>query len=195
MINTDKIERFDGPDGERLSNAEMIDMIVAKTGVTIDQAQEALDKNNHDLIDAMIYVERTYGQASRPNTAASDTNASANTSANAPRPDFNFNEQKAAPSHDRFSETASRIGRYLLSNSLTICHNGSELTSIPLIICIAALLASFSTVLVVMVISLFFGVTYRISGPDFSKSSLNILLGSFSGMVRNIKNAFTSDKY
>ena len=72
MINTDKINRNYGfPEGD-MTAEQMIGKIVSRTGVTREQAREALEKFNGDLLDAMIYVERTYGQAAQTAQAAQE---------------------------------------------------------------------------------------------------------------------------
>lgn len=191
MINTDKAPRFDGPNGERYTNNEMVDIIVSKTGVTAEQAQEALDKNNHDLLDSMIYVERTYKKASAPQNFRNPQNAQ-NAAYTAPAPNVQYGEQKAAPKKE---DGFGKFLKFIVNNSLTIYKDEREVISLPIVVVIAATLASVSGVLLIAFIAMFFDVRYRLTGPDVAKSSVNVLLDSLYGMARTLKTSLTGNKY
>ena len=198
MINTEKTTPagFPEPEENKLSTEEMIHKIMDKTGVTKEQAQEALEKNNSDLLDAMIYVERTYGRASQAAQAA-QTAQQAQTAQAAqqtytqqaytqPQQSYTAPQNTAAPGPD-FSAAAKKAGSFITDNSFVIFYKGKEVVELPLIVAIAGLLLMFELTVPAAIIALFFDVTYRFRGPQLGRAKFNIALDAVAGMVRNIK--------
>lgn len=175
MINTSK--GWDGvPDENKLSVEEMLHKIMDRTGITREQAQEALDKNNNDLLDAMIYAERTYGVSSGK--------------AQQQQPHFSVDEGKTSGENFDFNKVIFTAGKFLSANTLDISHNGSRIGSIPLFVCVLALLASFSTVLVAIIIAMFFNVSFSLKGRSTDFSKANSVIASVYDFVQSIKKMF-----
>lgn len=206
MINTEKVYRsYDDPKDRKITVDEMIAKIVARTGITKEQACEALEKNNNDLLDAMIYVERTYGQASK-------TQAQQSTYANTQQSSYQNSYQSAYQSPqgspvystppmgeqkdyaEAFKKNAGKVGKTLIANSLVIYKDGQEVTSLPLIAAIIALLISFNAVAVIAIGAMFFGVSYRFRGPDFTSPKANTVLDTIYGMAKTLKTTLSGVK-
>ena len=187
MININK------PDGDNRTREEKIAKIVERTGVSAIEAAEALDRNNGDLLDAMIYVERNYGQASKAasaNTAADNTqNTAQNTAEYAQNTaSFNVNEQKPQGSCNvDFTKATGKVKDFLLNNSLVIYNGDAEVLSLPVLVCVIALLISVNTALLAAVIAMFFGIRYQFRGPQLGKTGVNLALNTFSGIIKNLK--------
>ncbi len=202
MINTEKNTSagFPEPEENKMTTEEMIHKIMDKTGVTKEQAAEALDKNAGDLLDAMIYVERTYGKASQAQNVQNVQNvqnAQAEQAAPNPQhaqaqsgaytPPYSTSQQ---PQFD-FSAAAKKAGNVLIDNSFVVFCKGKEIVELPLIVLLAAIILSFNLVLPAAIIAMFFDVTYRFKGPQLGKGRFNFVLDAISGMVRSIKASFS----
>ena len=73
-----------------MTNQEMVDKIVEKSGITREQAEQALEMHGGDLLEAMIYVERMYktqgGQTSSSFSTAAMEEGTASASSCISRP-------------------------------------------------------------------------------------------------------------
>ena len=170
-----------------MTNSEMIEKIVSKSGITPQQAEEALRLNNWDLLDAMIYVERTYGQHNNANSSYYTTFNAGNAGA-----DFNqgfdgINEQKYGVDGNSFSDVIRKLFRKSVRNGIAIVNNGRDVVTIPLLLWIIFILSSFSSVLLLMLVSMFFNVNYRFKGSDLEGSKLNNVFNIVYDFVQNLK--------
>ena len=169
-----------------MTKEEMVEKIVSKTGVTRAQAKEALEKNNNDLLDAMIYVERTYSTA-RKYDSANYNNANAfNT-----QPGYqDFNNNKSYQEDIAFKKTVMSFLQTVWKNQIALSYKGEEVMSMPILIWMIFFITSASTLLLVMIISMFFDVRYYIKGETFNSDKVNRFMDYVSGFVSKIKNSF-----
>ena len=171
-----------------MTKEEMVEKIVSKSGVTREQAEEALEKNNNDLLDAMIYVERTYSTA-RKYGSPNYNNANA---FNPQQPFQDFNCNKAAEEDIAFKKTVRALLDTLWKNRLAVSYKGAEVMSMPILIWLIFFVTSVSTLFLVMIISMFFDVRYYIKGVTFNSDKVNRFMDYVSGFVSRIKNSFTA---
>lgn len=200
MINTEKINRDYGfPEGD-MTAEQMIGKIVSRTGVTREQAREALEKFGGDLLDAMIYVERTYGQASQAAQTAQPVQDAQPAQTAQPVQDnaqaasqTEVNDKKeapAAPTAPQFDWRGAwdKVRTVLVNNSLVIYHEGKEIANVPVLFCLIALLISVNSILIIAFGALFFGVSYRFRGPQLGNAKVNFALDTLYGMAQTLKN-------
>ena len=245
MINTEKYSWND-------ERENMINKIMTKAGVTREQAEEALEKNNDDLLDAMIYVERTYGLSSKAaaekaaaqqaaeqaaaekaaaqqaaQQAAAQQAAAQQAAAQAAAQQAAAQqaaqqaaaqqaaaqqaaqqaaaqqaaaqqaaaqaaaqqaEQQAREEKSKaFAEKFGKIISVLFSNNVDIYKDGSMVTSVPVGIMVIMMLFSANLLAVLMITSLFFGVSYRFSGPQFGRPNANMVMDSLYNTAQRFK--------
>lgn len=185
-----------------MTNQEMVDKIVEKSGITREQAEQALEMHGGDLLEAMIYVERMYktqgGQTSSSFSTAAQPQTSYQTEqpfagseqqtyTNA-NPGFNVNEQKKTGFDEKqFGVTLKQIVNFLVNNGITIHHNETELATIPIIVWIVVFFSSISSLVVLMFISMFFNVRYSFSGSELNNPTLNGAMSAMYAFVQNLK--------
>lgn len=185
-----------------MTNQEMVDKIVEKAGITREQAEQALEMHGGDLLEAMIYVEKTYMAQNDFSSSSFSTNS--NTSVNTEpgsqpadfnqqaytnsQPNFNFNEQKK-PSVDGkvIGGMVKKILNFLVNNGITIYHNEKEFVTIPIIVWVILFFSSISSLVVLMFITMFFNVRYSFSGRDFDNSKINGVMAEIYTFVQNLK--------
>lgn len=190
-----------------MTNQEMVDKIVEKSGITREQAEQALEMHGGDLLDAMIYVERTYknGNDSASSSFSTNVNDSANTapnqqsvnfhqqSYNAPNTNFtqgnfNVNEQKNSEFVGKtFGDTVKEIINFLVNNGITISHNEKELATIPIIVWVVLFFSSISSLLLLMFITMFFNVRYSFKGSELGTPKINGVMSGIYMFVQNLK--------
>lgn len=170
-----------------MTNSEMIEKIVSRLGVTPQQAEEALQKNNWDLLDAMIYAERTYGQQNNAN-ASHYTTYNANNTNVVNNGDFSgFDERKSCFDRKSAKDVFHNLFRKSLCNGIALVYNGNEIVTIPILVWIFVILSSCSSVLLLMLISMFFNVSYRFKGSELGGSRFNKVFDEVYDFVQNLK--------
>ena len=166
-----------------MTNQEMVDKIAEKSGITREQAVQALEMHSWDLLDAMIYVEQTYKNKTENYASFSDTPKG--TEGNSQN--FHFNEQKHDAENGRqFGQNLKKIIDFLVSDGITIYHNEKEVAAIPLIVWVVLLCSSVSTLVLVMFVTMFCNVRYSFSGK-LGGSKVNKLLFEIYMFVQTIK--------
>ena len=176
-----------------MTNAEMVEKIVNRTGITAEQAEEALKKYDWDLLEAMIYVEQTYVQKS-DSASSFTTNQPAAEPQNPNFSDdgkFNINEEKQPRSEDSSNRNFGKTLKYLinisLSNTISVIHNGNEVLTVPVLVLIILMFSSISTVFMVMFIAMFFDVSYCFKGSELGNDRFNGVLSRIYAFAQNLK--------
>lgn len=164
-----------------MTNIEMIEKLSSKAGVTKEEAEEALRKSNWDILDAMLYLERNKGD--KYVTAARGYSSYNNK-------EQNTNKEEAKEDGD------STVGCYLnkilnwgFDNELIISKGSNKIITIPIILFIILLIFSFSSILVLMIIGMFFDFKYSFNGPQLGDKGLNSVMDKIYDLVENIKHS------
>ncbi len=167
-----------------MTREEMVEKIVSKSGITREQAEEALEKNNNDLLDAMIYVERTYMNAQKTYGSYGYNGES-----QSPQQSFqNLNDSKSeVHEQSEIMKTLKKLIRSAWKTQLSVSYKGGEVMSMPLLIWILFFMVSASALLLVMIISLFFDVRYYIKGNEMNAKKVNGFLDCAYSFIGKIK--------
>jgi len=173
---------------------EMVEKIVSRTGITEEQAKEALEKNNNDLLDAMIYVEKTYCSKKQPEPQPQN-----NYYAQQPygQPAFNenkcgggFNSEKAGEYCRKAGSVFRKIMDFGLNNYIEISHDNNVILTVPVIIPAAMLVLSASTLIWPVIISMFFDVKYSFKSDKLNTIKANLFLSGAYDIIQKIKMSF-----
>lgn len=164
-----------------MTNTEMIDKIVEKSGITKEQAEDALAKNNWDLLDAMIYVERTYSQQSS-SSSYSTYNGGYNQNPQG------FDEKPKTQSDDFDGRGILRKFWHILArNDIVISRGGKDIVALPVIVWALLLFSSYSSILLLMLITMFFDVKYYFRGQELGTNTVNGVADSIFNLVQKVK--------
>ena len=187
-----------------MTNQEMVDKIVEKSGITREQAEQALEMHGGDLLDAMIYVERTYKNQNDfssssfstntndsaytvPNPQPADFNKQAYTTPNFNQNNFNVHEKKSDINGKSFGDTLKVIINFLVNNGITISYKEKEFVTIPIIVWLILFFSSISSLAVLMLITMFFNVSYSFKGSELGKPKINRVMSNIYMFVQNFK--------
>jgi len=176
-----------------MTELEKAEKLHEKTGVSYAEAKEALDNSGGNLLDALIYLENQ-GKADAPPGGGFFSEISVPV-------DNQQSSQHSGKDHENsnesFSDLMSRFGRFLLkvlhkgsTNFLEARKGDEHLFSCPVIVLVVLLIFFFWITLPVLVITLFFGIRYRFSGPDLGRDSVNNVMNSASDVVDDVKRSF-----
>ncbi len=169
-----------------MTNAEMIEKIVSRSGITPQQAEEALRINNWDLLDAMIYVERIYGTRS-PDNASHYSTYNSNSFGRDPNGFNGFDEKKSSYGSSSEKNVVKNVFEKIIHNGIIVSRNGKDLFMVPLLFWLLALFSSFSGLLLVMVFLMFFNINYRFGGRNIEQTRLNRVFKTVYAFVQKIK--------
>lgn len=142
-----------------MDHFEMTEKLRERAQVSYEEAKEALELNEWDMLEAMVYLERM-GKADAGSGQAQ--------------------QQKAEPKQERkphvsgnLFEMATRALTSLLEkgnrNWLEIYREGKRIGRLPITAAVLLALLMFWVVVPAMVIGLVAGCTYRLAGPDIDK--------------------------
>ena len=145
---------------------EKVEKLRQRVDVTYEEAKEALKQADGDLLDAVIWLENQGKTVKTEQTTRSTS----------------YDEQKDYVSvQDTVEKESKKSDRTLGQKIRYLCHliwvklkenkfvverSGNRIVTLPVWILILALMISFWTVGIVMVIGLFFNCRYEIVGPN-----------------------------
>ena len=154
---------------------EKVEKLVQKAGVSYEEAKAALDASNGDLLDAMIMLERA-GKTAGPQKSTYSTRYEDQTQyVSVTERIEQGQEAEGESAGEKIKEVLGKIWHVLSRNFLAICRNGETLVKIPLWVALIILFASWFTVLVLIVVSLFFGCRYRFVGEADMQAANDIM--------------------
>lgn len=178
-------------------NLENVEKLREHTGVSYEDARDALKAANGDLLEALIYLERqgklkdTQKTGHYKSSSKSDYTADGN---------FGFDDNKT----NGFIAALKKIGKAIVyiiekgnKNSLEVNRKKKHILSLPLTVVVLLLLVAFWLVVPLMVIGLFFGFRYAFAGDDMEEIQINEKMEKFkdkvSDFAEDVKEEFVDD--
>ena len=122
---------------------EMAELLSQKAGVSLEEARQALEENNWDLLDAMIALERahkTAGGAVHVQTGPDGADSGVRKVKSVSRrtgPRF-FSNGFAV-----LWEYIKKLFRIMLDNNFVVTRHGKQIMAVPVLVMIVLLFASF----------------------------------------------------
>lgn len=167
-----------------MTHMEMVEKLRRSANVTFEEARDALEKANWDLLDAMIELER---QGKIKPGARYDTGDESRTAGQTTV------HVKQETGWDRFWKSFTDVCRKLCRNDLQATRNGAQILRLPIIVALLIVCAGFWVILPLMLVSLFFDWRYSFCGPDFHNSKINDAMGKATDAAEDIKKTLTEE--
>ena len=168
---------------------EKVEKLRQRANISYEEAKEALEKSEGDLLDAMIYLEgqgkiSSDGQTSRSTTYEGQTDLV----------DVRDTVEKEDKKNRKSERTLGQKIKYLChliwikirENKFLVERKGEQIVALPVWVLILALLVSFWTVGIVLIVGLFFECRYEIAGPD-DLSVVNNAFDKAGDVVEKVK--------
>ena len=170
---------------------EMIKVLMEKAKVSHEEAEEALQKCDWDVLDSIIYLERK-GKVENNET---------NTIIEVAEESKEENKKESDENHKKKSwgigEVIGRIFKFIgkvidkgNENYFEIRKESKKPIKISLTISALLLIIAFWPVAILLVVGLFLGYKYSITGPDINTDKVNDILDKASESADNIKDDF-----
>jgi hypothetical protein len=163
---------------------EMIKILMEKAGVNHEEAEEAMQKCNFDLLDAIIYLERSKkAENNETNTIIEVVEER--------------KEENTKRKSGGIGEVIGRIFKFIgkaigkgNENNFEIRKEGKKTIKISLTISVLLLIIAFWPVAILLIVGLFSGYKYSITGPNVNINKVNDILDKASESADNIKDDF-----
>jgi hypothetical protein len=161
-----------------MDHFEMVEKLRAKANVSYEDAKAALEAVNWDLLDALVYLEKE-GKMN-PDAAASYTTKQEPTPRPAPE------GETARGMFRRMLEVIAGAINRMNKISLEVHKRGKVVLTLPLTAFALLLIFCFWFIIPLMVVGLFFGMTYRFQGSQ-AVTGVNKVMDTAAGVAQNIK--------
>ena len=165
--NNDKTD--EKREGNKMDDFEKVEKLRQKANVSYEEAKEALDKSQGDLLDAMIYLEGQ-GKVSSEEQTSRSTTYEGQTDLVDVRDTVEKEDRKNKKSERTLGQKIKHLCHLIWikmkDNKFLVERRGEKIVTIPVWVLILALFVSFWTVGVVLIVGLFFECRYEIAGPD-----------------------------
>jgi hypothetical protein len=179
-----------------MDKMEKAEKVVEKTGVTYEEAREALEATDYDVLDAIVWLERR-GKA-RPQSASYSTSSENRYDTSIEMSHAQSDYEKAtrengfAKALDRFFKWLGAVLKKSVQITLVVSRKGERLFSIPLLLFIILLIVAFWVVVPLMIVGLFFDIKYSFEGIKPITVDLNDLSEKASKGAETLKNDVTN---
>lgn len=168
---------------------EQVERLREKTGVSYQDARDALEKTDGDILDAVIFLERE-GKLSPPEGGGrARVEPKPKADEEEPRP-----KSKKAESHtfgeaaDKFLSFCGKIIHAGSVNSFVVTKKDNNVLDIPVTLLVLLLILPTSPfVIAALIIGLFCDYRYSFRGPNLGKKNVNDAIGSVANTVDEIK--------
>ena len=168
---------------------EMIKKLMEKAHVTYEESQEVLEKCNWDLLDAIIYLERSGKVENNDTTTIIEIKEEDQKKED--------NNQKKDESYGGIGEVIGRIfkglGRVIAKgnkNYFEIKKDNEKPIRISLTISILLILFFMPPTVILLIIGLFCGYKYSVGGPNMNCDGVNDVFEKVSESADTIKKDF-----
>lgn len=150
-----------------MEKLEKVERLRERANVTYEEAREALEACEWDLLDAMVYLEKA-GKTQAPKQETYSTSYEE-------QPQFTSVKDKVEEQEKEREDSGfiKKMGHLLklfwekcVNNSFRVSRKGEEVIRVPLWALVLAFLLSWKLTLVALVAALFFGCRYSFEGKD-----------------------------
>lgn len=176
---------------------EKVELVRDKTGVSYQDAKEALEATNYDVLDAIIWLE-SRGKADMHTASYQTTQADAASTASvemrAAQEEYHKESKKTkvGEAWGGFWDNCKKVLRAGLDMTFIAERHGERVVALPLLIVVIGLLA-WGASLWLLIAGLFCGFKYRVEGAGPVTIDVNDAMNKASEAAESIKNDFTKD--
>ncbi len=166
----------------------MIEILMGKANISRIEAEEALEKSDWDLLDAIFYLERMGKFEYRKTTTIIEVKENNNE-----KERHKKKEDKSGGVGEIVGRIFKFIGKIIKKgneNYFEIRKENEKPIKVSLTISALLLVLFFWAVAILLIIGLFCGYRYSISGPNMNCNGVNDVLEKVSESADNIKKDF-----
>ena len=167
---------------------EKVDKLRERANVSYEEAKDALERANGDILDAMILLERE-GKTRQQGSASYNTAYTADQQQNAQNyAGYGANAQRdCRPGDGRtFGDKIKALFHKSTVNYLAIDRKGERIMRIPILAAILIVLFAWYAAIIAVIVSLFLDCKYSFEGQDEMKAA-NDVAGKAGDLAEQVK--------
>ena len=173
-----------------MDKLEKVEKLREKTGVSYEDAKNALEACDYDLLDAIIYLEKL-DKVKAPEDHSFNTGHEQKTST-----EFEHAQQKYTNEcikvtfgqmMDKFFKWCGKVLKKSVDSTFIVERRGQTMINVPVLVLVIALILAFWVVLPLLVVGLFCECRYHFEGIGDINVNLNSACDKMADSVDNLK--------
>ena len=177
-----------------MEKLEKVEKLREKTGVSYEDAKEALEANEYDMLDAIVYLEKAGKindqQSARYETHHTTTDSTTQDFAKAQQAyEQSVNSSSVGDVLNKFFAWCGRILKKSLETSFIIHHKDQQVIKAPVLVLVLALLFAFWITVPLLIIGLFCNCRYHFEGVESVTFNINEMCDKAADSVDEAKEA------
>ncbi|EIW6613985.1 ubiquitin [Clostridium perfringens] len=179
-----------------MEKLKLVDKLKNKANISYEEAKDALEKSNWDMLEAMLYLE-AHGKVKKPSISIFYTNESKesyndNGEEVNLKKDTNENNFENKNSFEGVFEAICKAIDTCNNIFIAIIRNSRVILKIPFTVLIVLLFFAFWIVIPLMIIGLFFNMEFLVSSKKIDVDKINKVFKETSKVVKDVKGKFTN---
>ncbi|WEV23233.1 ubiquitin [Clostridium perfringens] len=179
-----------------MEKLKLVDKLKNKANISYEEAKDALEKSNWDMLEAMLYLE-AHGKVQKPSLSIFYTNESKeiyneNGEEVNLKKDTNENNFENKNSFEGVFEAICKAIDTFNNIFIEIIRNSRVILKIPFTVLIVLLFFAFWIVIPLMIIGLFFNMEFLVSSKKIDVDKINKVFKETSKVVKDVKGKFTN---
>ena len=176
---------------------EKIEALRAKANVSFEEAKNAMEACNYDMLEAMAYPERQ-GKVNSGSTASYTTTSHAETSREFEEAQKNYEDSCQRTTFGalvgKFFNWCGQIIKKSVEIDFCVTKQDRLILKVPVLALVLALLLAFWLLAILLIVGLFCSFKYSFVGVDATTIDLNQICDKASETCENIKRDFQNNK-
>lgn len=179
-----------------MEKLKLVDKLKNKANISYEEAKDALEKSNWDMLEAMLYLE-AHGKVQKPSISIFYTNESKESynedgeEVNLKK-DTNENNFENKNGFEGVFEAICKAIDTCNNIFIEIIRNSRVILKIPFTVLIVLLFFAFWIVIPLMIIGLFFNMEFLVSSKKIDVDKINKVFKETSKVVKDVKGKFTN---
>lgn len=175
-----------------MENIKLIDKLKNRTNISYEEAKNALEKSNWDILDAMLYLEEK-GKVQKPSTSIFYTNEPKDSYKyieviNTKGQNNNYYNRKNNNTFEGIFEGVCKVIDTCNNIFFEIKRENIAFLKIPSTVMILLLIFAFWIVIPLSIVALFFDIEFELSGNNIEINKINSIFKVISINVKKLKN-------
>lgn len=175
-----------------MEHIELVDRLKEKANVSYEEAKTALEQSDWDLLEAIILLEKQGKVTNGQETGEYSTKGREN------RQEEHYDARRDTVGIGDIAMKCLRwfgkIVKICNNNNINATRAGEKVLSLPITAFVLLMIVGFWAVVPVMIVGLFFGFSYSVSGPNLGRDDVNDVIGKATKVAENIKDEFKAAK-
>lgn len=173
-----------------MDNLEKVEKLREKAGVTYEEAKQALEACEYDVLDALIYLEKL-GKVKAPETGSYTTGGEQKTSTEFEQAQQVYtndcNKATFGQMMDRFFKWCGKVIKKSVDSSFVVERRGQVMINVPVLVLVIALILAFWVVIPLLVVGLFCDCRYHFEGIGDITVNINNACDKAADSVDSLK--------